>query len=141
MAEDKDMHEAGHELGEEPIKDDALAEKVGEADPDSQTRGESTRGNKPAVTDEELENRRKKRLELNRKAAQESRRRKKLRIEELQRSVVFLSRENCEVSAFPNAPWPPAEPRDSLPSLLAGLGVRRSFGSRTTFCDPCSPPT
>jgi len=97
MAEDKDMHEAGHELGEEPIKDDALAEKVGEADPDSQTRGESTRGNKPAVTDEELENRRKKRLELNRKAAQESRRRKKLRIEELQRSVVFLSRENCEL--------------------------------------------
>eukprot|EP00968_Pinguiococcus_pyrenoidosus_P012840 scaffold1147_cov250-Pinguiococcus_pyrenoidosus.AAC.14 len=41
--------EAGHELGEEPIKDDALAEKVGEADPDSQTRGESTRGNKPGA--------------------------------------------------------------------------------------------
>lgn len=46
---------------------------------------------------DEFESKRKKRLELNRKAAQESRRRKKLRIEELQRSVVFLTRENGEL--------------------------------------------
>uniref|UniRef100_A0A7S3K2F0 BZIP domain-containing protein n=1 Tax=Aureoumbra lagunensis TaxID=44058 RepID=A0A7S3K2F0_9STRA len=47
--------------------------------------------------DEDPETRRRKRLELNRKAAQESRARKKARIEELQRNVVFLSRENAEL--------------------------------------------
>lgn len=46
---------------------------------------------------DEYECKRRKRLELNRKAAQESRRRKKQRIEELQRSVVFLTRENSEL--------------------------------------------
>jgi hypothetical protein len=47
--------------------------------------------------DDEAELKRRKRLEMNRKAARESRRRKKLRIEELQRSVVFLTRENNEL--------------------------------------------
>lgn len=41
--------------------------------------------------------RRRKRLEANRKAAQESRRRKKEKVEELQLSVVFLSRENQDL--------------------------------------------
>lgn len=41
--------------------------------------------------------RRKKRLELNRKAAQESRKRRKVRIEELQRTVVYLTRENGDL--------------------------------------------
>lgn len=50
-----------------------------------------------AKAQDEYESKRRKRLELNRKAAQESRRRKKLRIEELQRSVVFLTRENSEL--------------------------------------------
>ena len=53
-------------------------------------------GPKNHEAQEEFECKRRKRLELNRKAAQESRRRKKLRIEELQRSVVFLTRENSE---------------------------------------------
>jgi regulator of replication initiation timing len=43
---------------------------------------------------EDLEAKRKKRLELNRKAAQESRRRKKVKVEELQRNVASLTREN-----------------------------------------------
>eukprot|EP00620_Florenciella_sp_RCC1587_P020995 CAMPEP_0182558334 /NCGR_PEP_ID=MMETSP1324-20130603/1913_1 /TAXON_ID=236786 /ORGANISM="Florenciella sp., Strain RCC1587" /LENGTH=166 /DNA_ID=CAMNT_0024770501 /DNA_START=180 /DNA_END=676 /DNA_ORIENTATION=- len=46
---------------------------------------------------DDQDTKRKKRLELNRKAAQESRKRKKIRIEELQRSVVFLTRENNEL--------------------------------------------
>lgn len=46
----------------------------------------------------EYEAKRRKRLELNRKAAQESRRRKKIRIEELQRSVGFLTREKAELT-------------------------------------------
>ena len=41
--------------------------------------------------------RRQRRLELNRKAAQESRRRKKLRVEELQRAVFMLTQENSEL--------------------------------------------
>ena len=44
------------------------------------------------VDDEETK--RLKRLELNKKAAQESRKRKKIKIEELQRSVVYLTSEN-----------------------------------------------
>lgn len=43
---------------------------------------------------EDLEAKRNKRLELNRKAAQESRRRKKVKVEELQRNVASLTREN-----------------------------------------------
>ena len=42
---------------------------------------------------------RKKRLELNRKAAQESRRRKKMKVEELQRNVAALTRENEQLQA------------------------------------------
>ena len=48
----------------------------------------------PQQTLEDLEAKRKKRLELNRKAAQESRRRKKMKVEELQRNVAALTREN-----------------------------------------------
>ncbi|CAB1106160.1 unnamed protein product [Ectocarpus sp. CCAP 1310/34] len=44
-----------------------------------------------------MDSKRRRRLELNRKAAKESRRRKKMRIEELGRSVVFLTRENQEL--------------------------------------------
>ena len=46
---------------------------------------DGARGEKRAAAEDEYEAKRRKRLELNRKAAQESRRRKKLRIEELQR--------------------------------------------------------
>ncbi|CAN0087728.1 unnamed protein product [Ectocarpus sp. 12 AP-2014] len=45
----------------------------------------------------DMDSKRRRRLELNRKAAKESRRRKKMRIEELGRSVVFLTRENQEL--------------------------------------------
>ncbi|CAM9550920.1 unnamed protein product [Ascophyllum nodosum] len=45
----------------------------------------------------DIDRKRKRRLELNRKAAKESRRRKKMRIEELGRSVVFLTKENQEL--------------------------------------------
>lgn len=47
--------------------------------------------------DEDADSKRRKRLELNRKAAQESRKRKKMRIEELQRSVMFLQHENNDL--------------------------------------------
>lgn len=54
-------------------------------------------GSDPHGSGEDGDTQRQKRLELNRKAAQESRRRKKLRTEELQRSVVFLTRENMDL--------------------------------------------
>jgi len=50
-----------------------------------------------APQDDDYESKRRKRLELNRKAAQESRKRKKARIEELQRSVVYLTRDNARL--------------------------------------------
>ena len=53
----------------------------------------------PQQTLEDLEAKRKKRLELNRKAAQESRRRKKMKVEELQRNVAALTRENEQLQA------------------------------------------
>lgn len=53
--------------------------------------------NGPKKNENETDEKREKRLELNRKAAQESRRRKKLRIEELQRSVIYLTKENDEL--------------------------------------------
>ena len=53
----------------------------------------------PQQTLEDLEAKRKKRLELNRKAAQESRRRKKMKVEELQRNVAALKRENEQLQA------------------------------------------
>ena len=64
---------------------------------DGEDGGELAGGKRGAGEDNDYEAKRRKRLELNRKAAQESRRRKKLRIEELQRSVVFLTRENNEL--------------------------------------------
>ena len=53
----------------------------------------------PQQTLEDLEAKRKKRLELNRKAAQESRRRKKMKVEELQRNVAALTRENEQLQS------------------------------------------
>ena len=53
----------------------------------------------PQQTLEDLEAKRKKRLELNRKAAQASRRRKKMKVEELQRHVAALTRENEQLQA------------------------------------------
>jgi predicted RNase H-like nuclease (RuvC/YqgF family) len=53
----------------------------------------------PQQTLEDLEAKRKKRLELNRKAAQESRRRKKMKVEELQRNVAALTQENEQLQA------------------------------------------
>ena len=53
----------------------------------------------PQQTLEDLEAKRKKRLELNRKAAQESRRRKKMKVEELQRHGAALTRENEQLQA------------------------------------------
>jgi len=87
---------------EEEEEEDQQKEEEDEDEEDERENGEATQaqqaqtGGEGAAQDE-FESKRRKRLELNRKAAQESRRRKKLRIEELQRSVVFLTRENGEL--------------------------------------------
>jgi predicted RNase H-like nuclease (RuvC/YqgF family) len=55
----------------------------------------SDEGARPGESEEDLKNRkRKERLEQNRISARESRKRKKTMIEELQRTVITLSREN-----------------------------------------------
>jgi len=55
--------------------------------------------NRPGETDEEAKARkRKERLEQNRISARESRKRKKTMIEELQRTVITLSRENKDLN-------------------------------------------
>ena len=60
---------------------------------------ENAPGEEKAADDEELKNRkRRERLEQNRVSARESRKRKKTMIEELQRTVITLSRENKELN-------------------------------------------
>ena len=51
-----------------------------------------------AETEEERDRKRKERLEQNRLSARESRKRKKQMIEELQRTVITLSRDNKELN-------------------------------------------
>ena len=51
-----------------------------------------------AETEEERDRKRKERLEQNRLSARESRKRKKAMIEELQRTVITLSRDNKELN-------------------------------------------
>ena len=55
-------------------------------------------GTSGAVTDATKANKRKERLEQNRISARESRKRKKTMIEELQRTVITLSRENKDLN-------------------------------------------
>ena len=76
-----------------------MAEKDNSDDEQDHAEEEISHGEKRSGTgaEDEFEAKKHKRLELNRKAAQESRRRKKLRIEELQRSVVFLTSENNQL--------------------------------------------
>lgn len=84
--------------GAEGDDEDDEDEDMEQGEPSQQPSGSSAAGAPGrGEAQDEYESKRRKRLELNRKAAQESRRRKKLRIEELQRSVVFLTRENSEL--------------------------------------------
>lgn len=79
---------------------------------------------KPGETEDEAKNRkRKERLEQNRISARESRKRKKTMIEELQRTVITLSRENKELN----------ERNDSLRRQLMEIGAKVSEGE---FCKP-----
>jgi predicted RNase H-like nuclease (RuvC/YqgF family) len=71
----------------EDIKDDDMDDAGSGMDDDE--------GARPGESEEDLKNRkRKERLEQNRISARESRKRKKTMIEELQRTVITLSREN-----------------------------------------------
>jgi len=81
----------------------AAVDKMNEDDGGSEAGGgESTTGGGTgggAMDDEETKNRkRRERLEQNRVSARESRKRKKTMIEELQRTVITLSRENKELN-------------------------------------------
>jgi bZIP transcription factor len=88
-------------------------------------------------TEEEAKTRkRKERLEQNRISARESRRRKKTMIEELQRTVITLSRENKDLN----------ERNESLRRQLMEIGSkvrmcsenRRGFTSSSSFGSPSS---
>jgi len=78
--------------------DDDKSDEDPDAEPDAEPDGFLQKQlDSSALREEDYEMKRRKRLELNRKAAQESRRRKKIRVDELQRSVVHLTRENSEL--------------------------------------------
>lgn len=73
----------------------------------------------PGETDEEMKARkRKERLEQNRISARESRKRKKTMIEELQRTVITLSKENKELN----------ERNETLRRQLMEIGAKVCFG-------------
>lgn len=73
---------------------------------------------RPNETEEDAKNRkRKERLEQNRISARESRKRKKSMIEELQRTVIALSRENKELN----------ERNEKLRRQLLGIGEQVSL--------------
>jgi predicted RNase H-like nuclease (RuvC/YqgF family) len=83
---------------------------------------------RPNETEEDAKNRkRKERLEQNRISARESRKRKKSMIEELQRTVIALSRENKELN----------ERNEKLRRQLMDIGQKvRSF-KPSWLCFPC----
>lgn len=92
---EKDPKASGEEEAKLPHKkrrktdqEDAAAEEEDEADADTEPRMSRS------IDREGMPKARVVRLEQNRKAARESRRRKKVMIEELQRSVIFFSRAN-----------------------------------------------
>jgi len=68
--------------------------------------------------DDVRDRKRKERLEQNRISAQESRKRKKTMIEELQRTVIGLSRDNKELN----------ERNEGLRRQLMDLGTKVSYG-------------
>mmetsp|Transcript_14199 Transcript_14199/g.20069 ORF Transcript_14199/g.20069 Transcript_14199/m.20069 type:complete len:181 (+) Transcript_14199:34-576(+) len=78
--------------------DSSVDEERNDLSAESSTKLLKTTESKPSqVTETEAEMKKKKRLELNRKAAKESRERKKKRIEALNQNIVMLIRENFEL--------------------------------------------
>lgn len=73
--------------------------KQSDRDGDLETGGAAAPSSSPAVAaDDTISKKRKERLEQNRISARESRKRKKTMIEELQRTVITLSRENKDLN-------------------------------------------
>jgi hypothetical protein len=95
--------------GDDSISDDGMGDNEGEGDGEGEGKGKK----------------RKERLEQNRISARESRKRKKTMIEELQRTVITLSRENKELN----------ERNEGLRRQLMEIGAKVS----QIMCHPCFP--